>query len=216
MFEAIRQIIAFSGQEKGKIYRAIVISFFKSLLSMLRIAAIYYVILAFEAGDNSLKPATTALILLGVSILGSVILKSAADLQSVHAGYFMTAYKRLEIAERLKKVPMGYFNDTNLGEVTGIATTVLDVVENQGANVLVNIMSGLMNALVFLLCMPFFDLRFALIVLVGMVIYLLFITSMEKKTRKLSPIRQKNQAALVSKVLESLRVFFSMDVMKRR
>lgn len=211
MFEAIRQIIAFSGNEKGKIYRAIVISFFKSLLSMLRIAAIYYVILAFEAGDNSLKPATTALILLSVSILGSVILKSAADLQSVHAGYFMTAYKRLEIAERLKKVPMGYFNDTNLGEVTGIATTVLDVVENQGANVLVNIMGGLMNALVFLLCMPFFDLRFALIVLVGMVIYLLFITSMEKKTRNLSPVRQKNQAALVSKVLESLQ---GMSVIK--
>ncbi len=211
MFEAIRQIIAFSGKEKSRIYKAIVISFFKSLLSMLRIAAIYFVILAFEAGDNSLKPATTALILLVASILGSVILKSAADLQSVHAGYFMTAHKRLEIADRLKKVPMGYFNDTNLGEVTGIATTVLDVVENQGANVLVNIMSGLMNALVFLLCMPFFDLRFALIVLVGMVVYLLFITSMEKKTRKLSPVRQKNQAALVSKVLESLQ---GMSVIK--
>jgi ATP-binding cassette subfamily B protein len=211
MFEAIKRIIDFSGAERGNIYKAIVISFFRSLLSMLRIAAIYYVVLAFEAGEKGMGPAVTALILLGCSILGTVVLKMAADLRSVHAGYFMTANKRLEIADRLKKVPMGYFSDTNLGEVTGIATTVLDVVENQGANVLVTIMSGLMNAFVFLMCMPFFNIWFFLIVLVGMVVYLLFISSMEKKTRKLSPVRQKNQAALVSRVLESLQ---GMSVIK--
>lgn len=211
MLEAIKKIIDFSGVEKSNIYKAIVISFFRSLMSMLRIAAIYYVVLAFENGERGMKPANTALVLLLFSILGTVVLKMSADLKSVHAGYFMTAHKRLEIADRLKKVPMGYFNDTNLGEVTGIATTVLDVVENQGANVLVTILSGLMNALVFLLCMPFFNIWFFLVVLVGMVVYMLFISSMEKKTRSLSPVRQKNQAALVSKVLESLQ---GMSVIK--
>ena len=211
MFEAIQKIIAFSGEERSRIYRAIVISFFRSLLSMLRVAAIYCVVLAFEQGDKTMRPAWMALALLGVSIVGNVILKSAADLQSVHAGYFMTAYKRLEIADRLKKVPMGYFNDNNLGEITGIATSVLDVVENQGANVLVNILTGLMNSFVFLLCMPFLDVRIAAVVLVGMVVYMLFTSSMERKTRTLSPVRQKNQAALVSKVLESLQ---GMSVIK--
>lgn len=211
MFEAIQKIIAFSGTERPRVYRAIVISFFRSLLSMFRIGAIYYVVLGFEQGDRTMKPAWTALLLLGISIVGSVILKSAADLQSVHAGYYMSAYKRLEIADRLKKVPMGYFSENNLGEITGIATTVLDVVENQGANVLVNILTGLMNSLVFLICMPFLDLRIAAVVLAGMVIYMLFTSSMEKKTRILSPKRQKNQAALVSKVLESLQ---GMSVIK--
>lgn len=211
MIEAIRKIIAFSGQEKSKIYRAIFISFFKSLFSMFRMAAIYYVLLAFEQGDKTMAPAWTALILLGVSILGQFILKMIADLQSVHAGYFMSAYKRLEIAERLKKVPMGYFNDNNLEQITGIATTVLDVVENQGANVLVLILSGLMNAVVFLICILFFDLRLGLIVFAGMAIYMMITSSMEKKSRTKSPIRQKNQAALVSKVLESLQ---GMSVIK--
>ncbi|MBE7069738.1 MAG: ABC transporter ATP-binding protein [Ruminococcaceae bacterium] len=211
MLEAIRKIIAFSGQEKSKIYRAIFISFFKSLFSMFRMAAIYYVLLAFEQGDKTMTPAWTALILLGVSILGQFILKMIADLQSVHAGYFMSAYKRLEIAERLKKVPMGYFNDNNLEQITGIATTVLDVVENQGANVLVLILSGLMNAVVFLICILFFDWRLGLIVFAGMAIYMMITSSMEKKSRSKSPVRQKNQAALVSKVLESLQ---GMSVIK--
>ena len=211
MLEAIKKIIAFSGPEKKRIYRAIIIAIFKSLFSMFRMAAIYYVLLAFEQGDKTMQPAWTALILLGISIMGQFFLKMIADLQSVHAGYFMSAYKRLEIAERLKKVPMGYFNDNNLEQITGIATTVLDVVENQGANVLVLILSGLMNAVVFLFCVLFFDWRLGLIVFAGMTIYMLITSSMEKKSRSLSPIRQKNQAALVSKVLESLQ---GMSVIK--
>jgi len=211
MLEAIKKIIVFSGPEKSRIYKAIIISFFKSLFSMFRMAAIYFVLLAFEEGNTTMKPAWTALVLLGISIAGQLILKMAADLQAVHAGYFMSAYKRLEIAERLKKVPMGYFNDNNLEQITGTATTVLDVVENQGANVLVLILSGLMNAVVFLICVLCFDWRLGLIELVGMTIYMLITSSMEKKSRSLSPVRQKNEAALVSKVLESLQ---GMSVIK--
>lgn len=211
MLEAIKTIIDFSGQEKSKIYKAISISFFKSLFSMFRMAAIYFVLLAFEEGNTTMKPAWTALILLGVSIVGQFLLKMVADLQAVHAGYYMSAYKRLEIAERLKKVPMGYFNDNNLDKITGTATTVLEVVENQGANVLVLILSGLMNSVVFLICILCFDWRLGLIELVGMTIYMLITSSMEKKSRSLSPVRQKNEAALVSKVLESLQ---GMSVIK--
>ncbi len=211
MIEAIKKIISFSGEEKSKIYRAIIISFFKSLFGMFRMAAIYFVLLAFEEGDTTMKPAWTALICLGIGLLGHFVLKMAADLQGVHAGYYMSAYKRLNIAERLKKVPMGYFDDNNLDQVTGIATTVLDVVENQGANVIVMILSGLMNALVFLICVLFFDWRLGLIDLIGMTVYMLITSSMEKKSRALSPVRQKNEAALVSKVLESLQ---GMSVIK--
>ncbi len=211
MIEAIRKIIDFSGQEKSRIYRAIILSLFKSLFSMFRMAAIYFILLAFEAGDHSMKPAWTALSFLSISILGQFILKMAADLQAVHAGYYMSAYKRLEIAERLKKVPMGYFNDNNLDQITGIATTVLDVVENQGANVLVLILSGLMNSVVILICVLFFDWRLGLIELIGMVLYMFITSSMEKKSRVLSPVRQRNEAALASKVLESLQ---GMSVIK--
>ncbi|MBR2661745.1 MAG: ABC transporter ATP-binding protein [Clostridia bacterium] len=211
MIEAIRKITDFSGREKTKIYRAVILSFFRSLFSMFRMAAIYYVLLAFDAGEQTMKPAWTALVFLAISIIGQFILKQAADLQAVHAGYYMSAYKRLDIAERLKKVPMGYFNDSNLDEATGIATTVLDVVENQGANVLVQILSGLMNAVVFLICIIFFDWRLGLIDLVGMVIYILITSSMEKKSRALSPVRQRNEAFLVSRVLESLQ---GMSVIK--
>ena len=43
-------------------------------------AAIYFILLAFEKGEMSMKSAWTALLFLGVSILGQFILKMAADL----------------------------------------------------------------------------------------------------------------------------------------
>ena len=43
---------------------------------------------------------------------------------------FMAANKRITIGNQLKSVPMGYFNENSLGEITGVTTTVLDNVEN--------------------------------------------------------------------------------------
>ena len=56
-----------------------------------------------------------------------------------------------------------------------------------------------------------FDWRLGLIELIGMVLYMLITSSMEKKSRALSPVRQRNEAALVSRVLESLQ---GMSVIK--
>ena len=95
-------------------------------------------------------PAWQALGLLLVSIIGRAIVNRFTQLQQTHAGYFMVANKRIAIGDKLKRVPMGYFNDKSLGELTGITTTVLDEVENTGPMVLVNILSGLINSLVML------------------------------------------------------------------
>ena len=66
---------------------------------------------------------------MAVSILGSAVTKYFSQLQQTHAGYFMAANKRVAIGQRMKSVPMGYFNDNSLGELTGVCTTVLDNVE---------------------------------------------------------------------------------------
>ena len=67
----------------------------------------------------------------------------------------MVANKRISIGDKLKRVPMGYFNDQSLGELTGITTTVLDEVESTGPMVLVGILGGLINSAVMLLCVLF-------------------------------------------------------------
>ena len=144
-----------------------ILGFFYAVFHMFQIAAIYVVVLALVGGSTDSAPAWQALGLLLASILGRAVLNRFSQLQQTHAGYFMVADKRISIGDKLKRVPMGYFNDQSLGELTGITTTVLDEVESTGPMVLVSILGGLINSAVMLLCVLFWDWRIGLLALAG-------------------------------------------------
>ena len=205
MIEVLRKIWRFAGEEQGNIRKSMVLGFFYAIFHMFQIAAIYVVVLALVDGSTSAAPAWEALALLLVSILGRAIMNRFSQLQQTHAGYFMAANKRLSMGDKLKRIPMGYFNDQSLGELTGIATTVLDEVESAGAMVLVTILGGLINSAVMLLCVLFWDWRIGLLALAGMALYLLLLSRMEKQSAKIAPKRQRDEARLVEAVLEQLQ-----------
>ena len=211
MIEALHKIFLFAGAEKKNIYRSIFVGFLKACFNMLRIVAIYVIIDALAGGNLSSGPALTAFLLMLVSILGMTFTRNISLLQQTHASFFMSANKRLEIADRLKKVPMGFFNENSVGEITGVSTTVLETVENIGANVLVLVLGGLINTVLFFLMIPALDVRIALVVLAGMIVYLGFTSALEHKTRILAPRREGSKTKIVSEVLENLQ---GMSVVK--
>lgn len=205
MIEVLRKIWRFAGEEQRNIRKSMVLGFFYAIFHMFQIAAIYVVVLALVDGSTSATPAWQALALLLVSILGRAVMNRFSQLQQTHAGYFMVANKRIAIGDKLKRVPMGYFNDKSLGELTGITTTVLDEVENTGPMVLVNILSGLINSLVMLLFVLVWDWRLGLLALAGMALYFLLLSAMERKSAVLAPKRQAAEAKMVETVLEQLQ-----------
>ena len=152
MIGVLKKIWHFAGEEQGNIRKSMILGFFYAVFHMFQIAAIYVVVLALVGGSTDPAPAWQALGLLLASILGRAVLNRFSQLQQTHAGYFMVANKRISIGDKLKRVPMGYFNDQSLGELTGITTTVLDEVESTGPMVLVGILGGLITSAVMLLC----------------------------------------------------------------
>ena len=142
MIETFRGIWRFAGEEQRNIRRSVIACFFNAVFHMFEIAAIYYTILALLDGKTGPATAWQALGLLAVSILGSAVTRYFSQLEQTHAGYFMAANKRVAIGQRMKSVPMGYFNDNSLGELTGVCTTVLDNVETVAPMVLVTMLGG--------------------------------------------------------------------------
>ena len=132
MIEVLKKIWRFAGEEQRNIRKSMVGGFFFAIFHMFQIAAIYVIVLALVDGSSSTAPAWQALGLLVVSILGRAIVNRFTQLEQTHAGYFMVANKRITIGDKLKRIPMGYFNDKSLRELTGITTTVLDEVESTG------------------------------------------------------------------------------------
>ena len=211
MIETFRGIWRFAGKEQRNIRRSVIACFLGAVFHMFEIAAIYYTILALLDGKTGSATAWQALGLLAVSILGSAVTKYFSQLQQTHAGYFMAANKRVAIGQRMKSVPMGYFNDNSLGELTGVCTTVLDNVETVAPMVLVTMLGGMLNALVFTVMILIFDWRIGLIVVAATAVYLFITSAMEQKSAALAPHRQKSEAKLVEAVLEYVQ---GMSVVK--
>ena len=189
MIETFRGIWRFAGKEQRNIRRSVIACFFNAVFHMFEIAAIYYTILALLDGKTGPATAWQALGLLAVSILGSAVTKYFSQLQQTHAGYFMAANKRVAIGQRMKSVPMGYFNDNSLGELTGVCTTVLDNVETVAPMVLVTMLGGMLNALVFTVMILIFDWRIGLIVVAATAVYLFITSAMEQKSAAPSEVR---------------------------
>ena len=204
MLSALKKILDFSGGEKKNVYHSILVSFLFAIFHMLQISAIYFIVKAVVEKNMSMTPAWIALILLVVSIGGRSIANYYSQLQQCHASYFMVANKRIAIGEMLKKIPMGFFNENNIGKVVGISTTVLEDVENTAAMVMVNTLSGFINTIIFTLMILVFELRIGIIVTLGSLLYLLVLSKMENKSRGILPKRQVASAKLVDAILEQI------------
>lgn len=211
MVSTIRKILAFAGKEKANIWKSTALNFLYAIFNMLQVAAVYFIIIALVGNDRTGSPALTALVLMVVSVLGKAATNRFSQLQQTHAGYFMVANKRIAIADKIKRIPMGYFNDRSQGELSGILSTVLGDLENSGPVMLVNFTSSIVNSIVFAIFIFIFDWRIGLLALVGYAVYLLFVGKMEKKSREIAPRRQKSEMALVSMVLERIQ---GMSVIK--
>ena len=173
--------------------------------------ALFVVLSALVEGSKSKETAFAALGIMLLSIAGKIVTQYVSQLQRTHAGYFMVAEKRVYIGDKLKVVPMGFFNQNSLGQLTAVATTTLSDVENAAPVVLVTSLGGFLNSLVFSLTIFLFDWRIGLIVAAGVVLFLYVVSLMEKRSRADIPKRQAAQATLVEKVLETIQ---GMSVVK--
>ena len=168
MIETFRKIWKFAGKERANINKSVAVSFLNAVFRMFEVSAIYFVIAALTEGQRGAKAAWIALGFMLVSIIGNGITASISKMQQTHAGYFMAANERIKIGNLLKGVPMGFFNDNSLGEVTGVCTTVLGNVETLVPMTLVNIMGGVIGTIVFTAMMLFFEWRVGLIAAAGL------------------------------------------------
>ena len=205
MIETFRKIWRFAGDERKNINRSVAVSFVNAALQMFQIGAIYLVVLALTGGGRSGRTAWLALIFELVSIFGGAVTASVSKMYQTHAGYFMAADRRMAIADRMKSVPMGFFNDNSLGQVSGVCTTVVGSIETMVPIVMVNILSGLITTAVFTVVILVFDWRIGLIALTGIAAYLLIVSAMEKRSAAIAGNTQKSQTALVEAVLETVQ-----------
>lgn len=204
MIESFRKIWRFAGNETKNINKSVAVGFLNAVLQRFQVAAIYFVVSALTEGEKGGKTAWLALAFELVAVFGGAITVSISKMLQTHAGYFMAA-------DRLKSVPVGFFNQNSLGQLSGVCTTVIGGIEGMVPMVLVNILGGLISTAVFTIVILIFDWRIGLIVTAGILLYLCAVSAMGKKSVAIVENTQKSQTALIEAVLETIQ---GMSVIK--
>ena len=142
---------------------------------------------------------------MAVSLIGRIITTYFSTMEQTETGYCMVAEKRIHIGDRLRYIPMGYFNKNSIGNITAIVTTTLGDVENSAARVLVSVLGGFFNSVALVIVLLVFDWRIGLVAAAGVLIYLAAAELALRKSAALSGVRQHTQESLVESVLEYIQ-----------
>jgi len=210
MFGIIKKIFQFSGTKRNVLMKAIIVSFIGAIFTAFQFGALLYTAEAVLNRHISMS----LWIVLGImiiSVLGRMACFYYSSNAETEAGYFMVAEKRVHIGDRLRYIPMGYFNHNSLGNITAVVTTTLSDVENNASRCLVIIIGGFLNTFALTIGVLAVEWRIGLIALAGIILYL-FVTELSTKaSSSTGPKRQNAQENLVEAVLEYIQ---GMSVVK--
>ena len=205
MYGTLKKIFAFAGSKEGLLKKSLLFAFLSGLFAALQFAALFIVVEALVSDNRDSRFIWISLGIMAVSLVGRIITTYFSTMEQTETGYCMVAEKRIHIGDRLRYIPMGYFNKNSIGNITAIVTTTLGDVENSAARVLVSVLGGFFNSVALVIVLVVFDWRIGLIAAVGVLLYLAAAELALRKSERLSGVRQHTQESLVESVLEYIQ-----------
>ena len=177
----------------------------RSIFEALQFVALLIVLRALVGQNMTGATAWMALGIMAVSVAGAAFCWYLAHNSEGHANYRMCGEKRIHIGERMKYMPMGYFNAQSLGSLTAAATSTMSDLESMSFAVIARTVVGMIRTTIFSLATMCFDWRIGLVFFVGILLFLWVNSRLLKKSRELSPGRLTAQTKLVDAVLEYIQ-----------
>lgn len=203
MLQTLRKFFAFCGAENRKMFiTSIWLGVVSAICSAMRIPAAAIVIQALLNQSVTMETLWASLGMIVISLVITIIINMKATMLQTRAGYRACANKRIEIAEHLRYLPMGWFNDNSLGEVTTVTTNTMENMANIATRVVMVTTRGFLTSGIIAVMLLLFDWRMGLITLVGLVLFFTINAAMQRAEQTLALRKCNADERLVSKVLE--------------
>ena len=206
MFKILMKFFEFSGTEnKKRYYEAIVLGVIEAIGQAMKIPAIYILVTGVVRGDVTYRTIMLSLaVLVGGMVVQCIVSRRSKMLQTI-AGYTTCAGKRIEIAEHLRYVPMGYFNETSLGNITSITTNTMELLADVATRVVMLTLGGTLESCLITIMLLIFDLRIGAVALVGLLIFFVINSFLQRHSVDVSKQKLDKDTAMVSEVLEFIQ-----------
>lgn len=206
MFEVLSKFFRFSGRENSsKFQRSIVLGLIEALASAMRIPAIMYILMGIIDKQPLGRYIAGSLGIMAVSIVVSVFCKMRSTVLQTEGGYDACAFKRIEIAEHLRYLPMGYFNANSIGEISSVTTNTMESLGDVATRVVMLTTQGILETAMIVLMILLFDWRIGLISAAGVVVFFGINSIMQKAGKKESERKVDCDTELVSQIMEYIQ-----------
>lgn len=206
MFKILKNFFDFCiPGDRKKFYASIVLSLFQAIFEALKIPAIACMVSALLENNVTAQTCFICLGIMAVSVIGSGIVKSKATMLQTEGGYGTCAEKRMKLAEHLRYLPMGYYNDNSLGRIMSVTTNTMQNLENVATRVVMLVCSGLLSTAVITAMLLVFDWRIGLILCAGLIVFFTINSGMMKTSAGMAKQKQEKDSALIAKVIEYIQ-----------
>lgn len=200
MIKTVKRILLMAGDHCHKVTVGIGISLLYSIFSAMDLFAILYI--AFSVDELTMQKIVVTVGILLVGLIGKIVCKYQISKRISGSSYDVFYERRLEAGERLKKAPMGYYSEKNLGEIQMTLTTDMNALESSAMSVVENILGSLIYAAICTLVLLLFNWKIGLITLAGLAIGMILLNVIQNGAEKAMPMRFHAQEEMTERTLE--------------
>ncbi|MEZ7569913.1 ABC transporter ATP-binding protein [Streptococcus anginosus] len=203
MLSTLKKFFDFCTEEdRKKFYTSVCLGVLKAFIVAFRIPAIGLVVMAIINNDVSMQTVGLSLGMMLLSVILNILISLKVTMLQTEAGYHTCTHKRIEIAEHMRYLPMGYFNQNSLGQITSVTTNTLESLADVATRVVMMTLEGFLTAGTITVFVFIYDWRIGLILLAGLILFLLPNGLMRWQAGNVSEAKQQADTDLVAVVLE--------------
>lgn len=203
MLKILNKFFDFCGSvNKKKFQISIVLGVIQAVCEAMKIPAIMIVLMDITDNTLSSKTVFLSLAIMFVSITVDFFVRKKSAMMQTEAGYNAAANKRIEIAQHLRYLPMGYFNKNSLGSITSVATNTMENLGDVATRVVMMSTQGILNTALIIVMLLCFDFRIGLIAAAGVILFFVVNSLLQKAGDKLSAEKVESDQKLVSEIME--------------
>ena len=168
----------------------------------MKIPAIMYILMGLIEKKSMDKYIFGSLVIMIIAIVVDVICKRISSVLQTEGGYNASAFMRIKIAEHLRYLPMGYFNSNSIGEIASVTTNTMEVLGDVASRVVMLTMQGILETTMIMCMILIFDVRIGFISVVGVIVFFIINSMMQKAGKKDSEQKVQCDTELVNQIME--------------
>ena len=202
MLKILHRIVCMTGKYSSRIRASYITSFIKGIMMKAPLIFSFIAISLFMKGQMQEKICLYLGIGLVLCIAVEAVFEHITNVLQSATGYEVFADMRMRLGDHLRKLPMGYFTEGNMGKISTVLCTDMVFIEECCMTVLSELVTFMISQGLMTLMMFVMDIRLGISALAVILAFVIVGNCMMKTTLAHSRTKQEGSESLTEEVLD--------------